>query len=80
MTSDEVFEKVKGLIKSNYNFSDIPIQFDTNIMDIDGLDSLSYTIFMLQIDETFRIKLSRDRIYSLQTIGNLVNLVLEYLK
>ena len=48
---------------------------DTSAADIEGWDSLSHSILIMKIEEEFGVDLPMDRIYDLNNVGELADLV-----
>lgn len=48
---------------------------ETSAVDVEGWDSLSHSIFILEVEDEFGIDLPLDKTYEMQNIGDLVDLI-----
>lgn len=69
MTRKEILEKVAETIRETFGVDDIEINEETVADDIPGWDSLSHTILMLTIEQTFGIELESTTAY--KNVGDL---------
>jgi len=53
------------------------IDAQTTSADIEGWDSLSHAVLIMNIEEAFDVDLPLDRVYALNDVGDLVNLLRE---
>jgi len=53
------------------------IDAQTTSADIEGWDSLSHAVLIMNIEEAFNVDLPLDRVYALNNVGDLVNLLRE---
>jgi acyl carrier protein len=54
---------------------DVVVTRETTSADIDGWDSLSYSILIMNVEEAFSIELPVERIYDLENVGALLALI-----
>ena len=73
MTRDEILQKVAETIRETFGVDDIEISNDTIADDIPGWDSLSHTIFMLTIEQTFGVELTSSTTF--KDVGELVGVL-----
>ncbi len=77
MTKDQIMEKVADIIRSTFRQPDAEITRDTVALDVDGWDSLSHTMLILEVEKQFGVRLPPERVYDLDDVGELVDLVAE---
>ncbi len=77
MSNDQVMEEVAGIIRRTFRQPDAEITRETVALDVDGWDSLSHTILILDIEKHFKVKLPADRVFELADVGELVDLVVQ---
>lgn len=73
MTSEEILNKVGETIRETFGVDDIEITSETVADDIPGWDSLSHTILMLTMEQTFGIELASSTTY--RNVGELVAVI-----
>jgi acyl carrier protein len=74
----EILRKVSAAMLQTFRIpSDRSIGPETSSADVEGWDSLSHAILIMKIEEAFGIELPFDRIYGLNNVGQLVQLVQE---
>jgi acyl carrier protein len=77
MSNDETMAKVADIIRATFRQPDVEIDRDTVALDVDGWDSLSHTMLILEIEKQFGIRLPPDRVFDLEDVGELVDLIVE---
>lgn len=78
MTNAEILVKVAETIRETFGVDDIVITAATVADDIPGWDSLSHTILMLTMEQTFAIELASSTTY--RNVGELVEVLAAKLK
>lgn len=77
MTVD-LFERVRQVMVRTFRVSDATvIGPETSSADIEGWDSLSHSLLIMNVEEEFGVDLPFDRVYELQNVGELVDLLRE---
>jgi acyl carrier protein len=79
MNSDEILYKVGETIRDVVQCGPVEISRTTQAMDVRGWDSLSQTIILLNIEDSFNIKIPMERALCLSNVGDLVDLIAELL-
>ena len=77
MTKDEIMAQVADIIRATFRQPDAQIDRDTVALDVDGWDSLSHTMLILEVEKTFGVRLPPDRVYELEDVGELVDVIAE---
>lgn len=78
MTRDEVFERVAAAIARVFNLNGSgSISRSTTSADVEGWDSLSHAMLIMEIEGEFGIDLPLDRAYQAADAGELADLVQE---
>ena len=74
----EVLDKVVAVVRKTFRIPDgVRIDEQTTSADVQGWDSLSHAVLIMNVEEAFGIDLPLDRVYALNDIGDLVNLINE---
>jgi len=71
MTRTEIFEKIKEIIKTQFN--GFEVKEETMFRDIPGWDSLGHMAFLGNIQQTFGIKFSFEQVVSLNGVKNVID-------
>lgn len=77
MTKDQILEQIAEIIRETFQQDDAEIDRETTALDVDGWDSLSHTMLLLEVETHFKARLPADRVYELANVGELVDLVAE---
>jgi acyl carrier protein len=77
MTKDQILEQTAEIIRETFQQDDAEIDRETTALDVDGWDSLSHTMLLLEVETHFKVRLPADRVYELANVGELVDLVAE---
>lgn len=76
MSGDDTQRRIAGVMAQVFR---IPRGYEvgrsTTSSDIEGWDSLSHSVLIMKVEEEFGVELPLDRVYSLNDIGALVDLV-----
>lgn len=76
MTVDDVFERLAGVVRETFHvLPGTRVLQETTSADIDGWDSLSHAMLIMQVEEEFGVELPIERIYSLENVGELAELI-----
>ena len=75
MTPEERLGEVAAIIRQTFHQPKAEVSRDTVALDIDGWDSLSQTMLVLEIEKRFAVRLPTDRVYDLADVGELVDLI-----
>lgn len=78
MTESEAFDRISDVVKATFPAA-TRVDPATTSADVEGWDSLSYSILIMNVEEAFGIELPVDRIYELDDLGALSRLVVEQL-
>ena len=76
MTREDVFEKLNGIFRENFDDDDIELKDDTSSADIEDWDSLEQINLVVAIQDTFGIKFNIDEVNSLKNVGEMVDAIL----
>ncbi len=74
---NDVLGQVASLIRSTFHQPNAQIDRETTAPDVDGWDSLSHTVLLLAIEKHFGVRLPMDQVFDLDTVGDLVDLIVE---
>ena len=74
----EVLDKVAAVVRKTFRIpAGTPIDAQTTSADVEGWDSLSHAVLIMNVEEAFGVDLPLDRVYALNTIGDFVKLLRE---
>ncbi len=74
---DEIMPALTEVIRRTFRQPSAEVDRATTAMDIDGWDSLSHTMLILQVEQRFGVRLPADRVHELDDVGELADLVAE---
>jgi acyl carrier protein len=77
MTKDEILAQVGDIIRETFRQKDVEITRETTALDVDGWDSLSHTMLLLDVETHFGVRLPTEKVYDLADVGELVDLIAE---
>jgi len=72
---DAILTDLTAIIRTAFRQPDVEITRQTTALDVDGWDSLSHTMLLLDIEKHFDLRLPADRVYDLADVGELVDLI-----
>lgn len=75
MTKDEILAQVGDIIRDTFRQKDVEITRETTALDVDGWDSLSHTMLLLDVETHFGVRLPAEKVYDLADVGELVDLI-----
>ena len=76
--NDETFAKIKAIMIKTFRLpEDAEIGSATTAADVEGWDSLSHAVLIMNVEEAFHTELPLERVYAVKDVGELVNLVRE---
>ncbi len=76
MSSEEVFEKVKGIIVEQLGVTDTAVTMTASFIDDLGADSLDIVELIMALEEEFDMEIPDDDAEKVVTVGDVV----EYIK
>lgn len=77
MNHDTILERTGQIIRDTVLCGPIVITRETRAMDVRGWDSLSHTIILLGLEDSFGVRLPMEQVMKAATVGDLVDLVVE---
>lgn len=81
MSGEPVLDRVRKVMVQTFRVpADVAIERETTSADIDGWDSLSHSLLIMNIEEEFGVDLPFDRVYELQNVGELADLLQEVIQ
>jgi acyl carrier protein len=75
MTKDEILERVRQIIGKQFSVSSETITRDTAAMDVSGWDSVTHVYLLLAIEQGFGVRIPDDRVFSMDNVGDLVDVL-----
>jgi acyl carrier protein len=76
--SDEVFEKLKGIIVEQLGVKESEITLDAHFADDLGADSLDIVEMIMAVEEEFNIQVSDDEAEGLEKVSDVVRFIEEH--
>lgn len=77
MNSDEIFEKVKGIIVEQLGVAESAITMEASFIDDLGADSLDIVELVMAIEEEFDIEIPDSDAEKVVTVGDVVDYIKE---
>jgi acyl carrier protein len=75
---DPIFQQIKAIVIKTFRLpDDAAIGLTTTSADVEGWDSLSHAVLIMNVEEAFHTDLPLERVYALKDVGELANLVRE---
>jgi acyl carrier protein len=72
----DTLERVATVMRSVFRLGpEEPIMASTTSADIDGWDSLSHSVLIMNVEDAFGVDLPLDRVFALRNVGELVDLI-----
>ena len=72
MSSEEILEKVKGIIVEQLGVTDASVTMEASFIDDLGADSLDIVELVMAIEEEFDIEIPNEAAESIVTVGDAV--------
>ena len=80
MSSEEVLEKVKGIIVEQLGVADTAVTMEASFIDDLGADSLDIVELVMALEEEFDIEIPDSDAEKVVTVGDVVNYIKENVK
>lgn len=77
MTRTDVFEKLNGIFRKNFDDEDIILAEETSSADIEDWDSLEQINLIVAIQDEFKVKFNIDEVNAMKNVGEMVDFILE---
>ena len=77
MNSEEVFEKVKGIIVNQLGVSDTAVTLEASFIDDLGADSLDIVELVMALEEEFDMEIPDEDAEKVVTVGDVVDYIKE---
>ena len=75
MSSEEIFEKVKGIIVEQLGVTDTSVTMEASFIDDLGADSLDVVELVMAIEEEFDIEIPDSDAEKVVTVGDVVDYI-----
>jgi acyl carrier protein len=75
MEKEHILQETGRIIRDALQCGPVPITRETQAMDVRGWDSLAHTMILIQLEDGFSVRLPMDRVFGLNTVGDLVDLI-----
>ena len=77
MNSEEVFEKVKGIIVNQLGVADTAVTLEASFIDDLGADSLDIVELVMALEEEFDMEIPDEDAEKVVTVGDVVDYIKE---
>ena len=77
MSSEEIFEKVKGIIVEQLGVADTAVTMEASIIDDSGADSSDIVELVMALEEEFNIEIPDTDAEKVVTVGDVVDYIKE---
>ena len=77
MSSEEILEKVKGIIVEQLGVADTAVTMEASFIDDLGADSLDIVEFIMALEEEFNIEIPDADAEKVVTVGDVVDYIKE---
>ena len=77
MSSEEIFEKVKGIIVEQLGVADSAVTMEASFIDDLGADSLDIVELVMALEEEFNIEIPEKKKKKVVTVGDVVDYIKE---
>ena len=77
MSSEEILEKVKGIIVEQLGVTDTAVTMEASFIDDLGADSLDIVELIMAIEEEFDIEILDSMLKRMITIGDIIDVIAE---
>jgi acyl carrier protein len=71
-TRTDILERIRAVAERTFNCSRSAVTEQTVAEDIDGWDSLSHTIFIMNVEDEFAIEFELAKVFSFDNVGDLI--------
>ena len=78
MSSEEIFEKVKGIIVDLLQVSEDAVSLESHFIDDLGADSLDLVELIMGIEEEFNMEIPEEDAEKVVTVGDVVDYIKEH--
>ena len=72
MSSEEVFEKVKGIIVEQLGVADTAVTLEASFIDDLGADSLDLFELVMSFEEEFGVSIPSEELEKMNTVGDVL--------
>ena len=79
MTREEVFEKITGIFREEFDDDTLVIVDETNAEDIEDWDSLAHVELVMSMEKEFNMKFNIKEVGKLKNVGEMADLILSRL-
>jgi acyl carrier protein len=71
-STSDIIQEVNEIFKKVFESNDLNIGMETTANDIDGWDSLSHTLMIVEAEKHFRIRFKLRELLSFKNVGDMV--------
>jgi acyl carrier protein len=75
MSDGSLFDKIARIIGERLMIDPARITRETTADDVDGWDSITHSLLMLEVERQLGVTLATEQMFDLENVGDLVDLV-----
>mgnify|MGYP006392091975 CR=1 FL=1 len=75
MSSEEVFEKVKGIIVEQLGVADTSVTMEASFIDDLGADSLDIVELVMALEEEYGVEIPSEDLENITTVGAVIDYI-----
>lgn len=79
MTREEIFAKVQDIFREVFDDEELVIADETNSDDIEDWDSLEHISLIVSMEKEFNLKFDIKQVNKLENVGQMVDMIKEFL-
>ncbi|MCF8371830.1 MAG: acyl carrier protein [Bacteroidales bacterium] len=73
MDKENILKDIETIFRSVLNKDSISLAFDSSANDVEGWDSITHIMLVVEIEKKFKVRFKAREIQGWQTIGDIVN-------
>jgi len=77
MNQNDILQGIAEVLARQFHVSPQSVTREMTTYDVDGWDSVSHVYVLLDVERRFAVKLPEERVFQLDNVGDLVDLVAE---
>ena len=77
MDKEQILRGIGDILARQFQIASDSVSRDTSAYDVNGWDSVSHVYVLLEVERRFGVRLPEQRVFQLENVGDLVDLVAE---
>jgi acyl carrier protein len=75
MTAEDTLHRVAAIVRTTFKDPDAVVTAQTTADDVDGWDSLTHGVFLMNIERAFGIRFVPEDVIDLENVGDLIRAI-----